>query len=132
MKQFTANLGPGKTNDQTGLVAGVEFGFRKVFGRSQVLFHRFLRNNIRSFAALGNLAGNFTADLAQGALFPALESIRATSVVIAAAVVRVALEESLATVEVPTDIEGWLADRMYQPVYRPIPADRRAAVLVGS
>ena len=84
-------------------------------------------------AAARALAGTVSEhDLAQGALFPALESIRATSVVIAAAVVRVALEESLATVEVPTDIEGWLADRMYQPVYRPIPADRRAAVLVGS
>jgi malate dehydrogenase (oxaloacetate-decarboxylating)(NADP+) len=65
-------------------------------------------------------------DLAEGALFPALESIRATSVTIAAAVVRVAVEDGLATVAIPDDLERWLAERMYQPVYRPIPEERRA------
>ena len=84
-------------------------------------------------AAARALAGTVSAhDLAQGALFPALETIRATSVTIAAAVVRVALEEHLATVEVPTDIESWVADRMYQPIYPTIPSERRKPVLVGS
>ena len=71
-------------------------------------------------------------DLSQGALFPALETIRTTSVAIASAVVRVALEEGLATVEVPDDIESWVADRMYQPIYPAIPSERRKPVLVGS
>ncbi|MBL0179068.1 MAG: NAD-dependent malic enzyme [Gemmatimonadetes bacterium] len=71
-------------------------------------------------------------DLSQGALFPALETIRTTSVAIASAVVRVALEEGLATVEVPDDIESWVADRMYQPIYPAIPSDRRKPALVGS
>lgn len=84
-------------------------------------------------AAARALAGTVSAhDLAQGALFPPLETIRATSVTIAAAVVRVALEERLATVAVPDDIEAWVADRMYQPVYRPIPADRRTPALTAS
>ncbi len=64
-------------------------------------------------------------DLAQGALFPPLENIRASSTLIAAAVVRVAVEEGLATVDVPKDIASWVAGRMYQPVYREIPTERR-------
>jgi malate dehydrogenase (oxaloacetate-decarboxylating)(NADP+) len=71
-------------------------------------------------------------DLAQGALFPSLETIRTTSVAIAAAVVRVALDEGLSTVHVPDDIEGWVASRMYQPVYPEIPAERRRTATVGS
>ncbi len=67
-----------------------------------------------------------TQDLSEGALFPALETIRATSVTIAAAVVRVAVEDGLATAAIPEDIPGWLAERMYQPEYRPIPEERRA------
>lgn len=58
-------------------------------------------------------------DLEQGALYPPLERIRDVSVRIAAAVARVAIAEGLATVAVPEErLEGWLADRMYQPVYR--------------
>ena len=76
--------------------------------------------------ALANVVS--TEDLAQGALFPPLEEIRATSATIATAVVKVAIEDGLATVPVPDDIEGWVNANMYQPEYRPIPADRRAAV----
>ncbi len=68
-------------------------------------------------------------DLSQGALFPSLETIRTTSVAIASAVVRVAVEEGLATVDVPEDIESWVAGRMYQPVYPPIPTERRQSIL---
>ena len=68
------------------------------------------------------------ADLENGSLFPPLETIRAVSVKIAAAVVRVVVDEGAATVPIPHDLESWLAERMYQPVYRPIPADRRGAL----
>ncbi|MEP6836136.1 MAG: NAD-dependent malic enzyme [Gemmatimonas sp.] len=73
--------------------------------------------------ALASIVGEH--DLEKGALFPPLATIRATSVIIAAAVVRVAVEEGLATVEIPTDIEGWVEQRMYQPVYPEIPTERR-------
>jgi malate dehydrogenase (oxaloacetate-decarboxylating)(NADP+) len=68
-------------------------------------------------------------DLAQGALFPPLEDIRTTSATIAAAVVRVAVDDGLATVPVPENITEWVTARMYQPEYRPIPADRRAPIV---
>lgn len=81
-------------------------------------------------AAARALAGTISdEDLAKGSLFPPLATIRAVSVVIGAAVVKVAVEEGLATVPIPNDVESWLAARMYQPVYRPIPADRRGAIL---
>ncbi|MDX2263306.1 MAG: NAD-dependent malic enzyme [Gemmatimonadales bacterium] len=70
-------------------------------------------------------------DLADGSLFPRLESIRATSAIIATAVIKVAVEEGLATAEIPADIQGWVTNRMYQPVYRPIPTDRRLPALAG-
>ena len=71
-------------------------------------------------AAARTLADCVTdADLAQGSLYPPLERIRDVSVRIAAAVCRVAVEEGLATAELPGEaLEGWLADRMYQPNYR--------------
>lgn len=65
------------------------------------------------------------SDIARGAVFPPLDSIRAISVVIAAAVVRVAVEDGLATVDVPADIEGWVEARMYQPEYPQVPTERR-------
>ncbi|MEO7362874.1 MAG: hypothetical protein ABI120_21255, partial [Gemmatimonadaceae bacterium] len=68
----------------------------------------------------------------KGAVFPPLESIRATSVVIAVAVVRVAVEDGLATVDVPEDIEGWVEQRMYQPEYPEIPMERRGVGEQGS
>lgn len=60
-----------------------------------------------------------TDDLAAGSLYPALPAIRRTSVVIGAAVARVAVQAGLATEPVPDDIEGWLEGMMYDPVYRP-------------
>jgi malate dehydrogenase (oxaloacetate-decarboxylating)(NADP+) len=58
------------------------------------------------------------ADLAEGALFPPLTEIRRVSVRIATAVARVAHAEGLATVSLPEDLEGSLAARMYDPIYR--------------
>ena len=71
-------------------------------------------------AAARALADTVTeADLAQGSLYPPLERIREVSVRIAAAVARVAVAEGLATVPLPDGpLEPWLADRMYQPIYR--------------
>lgn len=71
-------------------------------------------------AAARALAATVTdADLAQGSLYPPLERIRDVSVRIAAAVARVAVAEGLATAAMPDEpLEPWLADRMYQPIYR--------------
>ncbi|MEP6780738.1 MAG: NAD-dependent malic enzyme, partial [Gemmatimonadaceae bacterium] len=80
--------------------------------------------------ALASIVGE--EDLKKGALFPPMDSIRATSVTIAAAVVRIAVQEGLATVEIPEDIEGWVEERMYQPVYPPIPTDRRTTGVSSS
>ena len=70
-------------------------------------------------AAARSLADTVTdADLESGALFPALTDIRGVSVRIAAAVARVAESEGLIPEPLPADLEGWLASRMYDPVYR--------------
>ncbi|MDQ6611061.1 MAG: oxaloacetate-decarboxylating malate dehydrogenase, partial [Gemmatimonadota bacterium] len=79
--------------------------------------------------ALASIVGE--SDLEKGALFPPLESIRATSVIIATAVVQVAVDEGLATVQIPEDIAGWVESRMYQPVYPPIPMERRSGFATG-
>ncbi len=59
--------------------------------------------------------------LTEGALLPPLERIREVSVKIAAAVSRVVVAEGLAGRDVPEDLEGHLARRMYRPEYRPYP-----------
>lgn len=69
--------------------------------------------------AARTLAATVTSDdLAAGALFPPLPDIRRVSVRIAAAVARVAHDEGLTEVTLPEDLEGWLAAKMYDPVYR--------------
>ncbi|MDZ4258295.1 MAG: NAD-dependent malic enzyme [Gemmatimonadales bacterium] len=69
-------------------------------------------------AAAKTLATRITPeDLAQGSLFPPLESIRDVSASIAAAVVRVAMEEGEAGITVPADIDSWIRERMWQPDY---------------
>jgi malate dehydrogenase (oxaloacetate-decarboxylating)(NADP+) len=73
--------------------------------------------------ALADSVGD--AELARGALYPSLSTIRDTSVRIASAVVEVAVAEQLARVTPPADVAGWLRDAMYRPVYPAIPADRR-------
>ena len=64
-------------------------------------------------------------ELDRGALYPALESIRDVSIQIGVAVAEVALEEGLAGVEPTGDLTTWVRDGMYDPVYPPVPAERR-------
>jgi malate dehydrogenase (oxaloacetate-decarboxylating)(NADP+) len=71
-------------------------------------------------AAAEALAGVTTeSDLAQGRIYPSLTQIRNVSIVIAAAVARMAVEKGLAT-DVPAgDIEAHIRSVVYDPVYRP-------------
>ncbi len=64
-------------------------------------------------------------DLAKGALYPTLDTIRDTSVRIAAAVAREAVRQGLVTVQPPADIEQWISEAMYVPEYPRIPLERR-------
>ncbi len=57
------------------------------------------------------------ADLAQGSLFPPLSAVRPISVRIACAVMQVAWRDGLAGIERPTDLEGLVRSRMYDPSY---------------
>jgi malate dehydrogenase (oxaloacetate-decarboxylating)(NADP+) len=72
------------------------------------------------FHAAANAAAEFVveSDLGQGSLLPPLEDIRKVSAHIAAAVVRLAMNEGLATATgVPADIEAWVREQMYKPDY---------------
>jgi malate dehydrogenase (oxaloacetate-decarboxylating)(NADP+) len=57
------------------------------------------------------------SDLEQGSLLPPLEDIRKVSAHIAAAVVRLAQREGLATAPIPEDVEAWVRAAMYEPDY---------------
>jgi len=56
-------------------------------------------------------------DLAQGSLYPALPRIREVSAQIAAAVARVAYDQSLASGPAPGDLLGHVTSQMYDPRY---------------
>lgn len=56
--------------------------------------------------------------LADGLLFPPLSSIRAVSVKIAAAVAKVAFDKKFATVSPPRDMETFIKDQVFEPVYQ--------------
>jgi malate dehydrogenase (oxaloacetate-decarboxylating)(NADP+) len=56
-------------------------------------------------------------DLAQGSLYPALPRIREVSAQIAAAVARVAYDESFASGPAPADLLGHVTSQMYDPRY---------------
>jgi malate dehydrogenase (oxaloacetate-decarboxylating)(NADP+) len=56
-------------------------------------------------------------DLAQGSLYPALPRIREVSAQIAAAVARVAYDQSLASGSAPADLLGHVTSQMYDPRY---------------
>jgi len=74
-------------------------------------------------AAAATLAAQVSdASLAEGALFPPIHEIRRVSARIAAAVCRVAQEEGLATADLPEDLEGFVRERMYQPIYADLSA----------
>ncbi len=61
------------------------------------------------------------ADLEIGRVYPALERIREVSLVIAAAVAKVAYDSGLAGSPEPEDIEGRIREEMFEPVYRRFP-----------
>lgn len=56
--------------------------------------------------------------LAAGLLFPPLSSIRGVSVKIAAAVAKVAFDRGLATVTQPRDLEAFIREQVFEPVYQ--------------
>jgi malic enzyme len=71
------------------------------------------------FHAAAHAAAHFVSeeDLARGALLPPLEDIRKVSASIAAAVVRLAQSDGLATVPIPDDLDAWVRAGMYEPNY---------------
>lgn len=79
------------------------------------------------FHAAAEALAAFVSDatLAEGSLFPPLTEIRQVSARIAAAVIRVAHEEGTATTPLPSDLDRYVAERMYQPVYPDLLADDR-------
>jgi len=102
-------------------------GLGVVASQARVVTDRMFLAAARTLASIVS-----SSDVEKGAVFPPLESIRATSVAIAAAVVRVAVEDGLATVDIPEDIERWVEQRMYQPEYPEIPMERRGVGEQGS
>lgn len=58
--------------------------------------------------------------LASGAVFPAMGRIREASKAVAIAVIKEAVSEGLARVEVDDDVESFVEQRMWKPVYLPI------------
>ena len=64
------------------------------------------------------LAGLVTPEaLENGLLFPPLTSIRDVSLQIAIAVARVAFDTGLAGVATPRDVEEFVREHIYEPVY---------------
>ncbi len=69
-------------------------------------------------AAARTLASTVTdTDLAQGSLYPPLQSIRDASLAVATAVAEVAFSEGVAGIARPADLRAHIAAQMYQPVY---------------
>jgi malate dehydrogenase (oxaloacetate-decarboxylating)(NADP+) len=71
------------------------------------------------FHAAAHAVAHFVTkdEMAQGVLLPRIEDIREVSAAIAAAVIRLAKEEGLATAPIPDDIDAWVRAEMYQPDY---------------
>jgi malate dehydrogenase (oxaloacetate-decarboxylating)(NADP+) len=70
------------------------------------------------FEAAKTLAHQVTdEELQNGCVYPPLTKIREVSAAIAAAVAEVAYNRGLATVERPADLEQFMRDQMYWPVY---------------
>ena len=69
-------------------------------------------------AAARTLADMVTdAEIAEGRVYPSLKRIRNVSLRIATEVAKIAFHEDLAQVPEPQDLEGDIADRMFQPEY---------------
>ena len=56
-------------------------------------------------------------DLSRGRLYPPLHHIREVSKEIAVAVARKAVQDGMAAVSLPADLDHYVASRMYDPVY---------------
>lgn len=71
------------------------------------------------FLAAADALASFVTDedLASGAVLPRLDSIRAVSVAVAAAVIRQAGEEGLTDAGLPVELEKYVEESMYQPEY---------------
>ena len=71
------------------------------------------------FHAAAHAAAHFVSanDLEHGSLMPPLKDILSVSAAIAAAVVRLARDEGLATAPIPEDVDQWVQNRMWEPVY---------------
>ena len=71
------------------------------------------------FHAAAHAAAHFVSaeDLEHGCLMPPLGEILSVSAAIAAAVVRLARDEGLATAPIPEDVDEWVKSRMWKPVY---------------
>jgi malate dehydrogenase (oxaloacetate-decarboxylating)(NADP+) len=72
------------------------------------------------FLAAADALANFVTeeDLEHGAVLPRLDSIRAVSVAVAAAVIRQADEEGLTETGLPVELEQYVEESMYRPEYR--------------
>ena len=76
------------------------------------------KTGVVDFAKALALAGVVSDDdLQRSRIFPPLEKIRDTSLVIAQAVARVAFDSGLATVPEPEDLRAFIRDEMFEPVY---------------
>jgi malate dehydrogenase (oxaloacetate-decarboxylating)(NADP+) len=78
----------------------------------------------RMFLTAARTLANQVSDdsLAAGCLYPDLTSIRDISARIAEAVSDVAFEQGMAGIERPTDLLGYIKQRMYAPRYVPYQA----------
>jgi len=71
------------------------------------------------FAAAARALASVVAeeDLARSRIFPSLQKIRETSLVIAKAVAKVAFDTGLATVPEPEDLSAFIEEEMFDPIY---------------
>lgn len=65
--------------------------------------------------ALANMINDDT--IRRGTLYPKLTDVRAISRTVAKAVFETAVEDGVAQIEVPDDIDGLIEQQMYQPIY---------------
>jgi len=102
-------LVPGQANNAyifPGLGLGIVLG--RATHVSDAMFHVAARTVAESVGA---------EDLARGTLLPPLEGIRELSIRVATAVLHLAVEEGSSEVSLPEDVEGWVRERAWEPVY---------------
>lgn len=96
-------------------------GLGAVLSRARLLTDAMLVAAVRAVADLSPALRDATAPL-----LPGVEDVRAVSVRVAREVVKAAVKEKVATVEdIPVDqgdeeLEAWIREQMWDPVYRPL------------